>query len=152
MEVPQTPAYIPSPQRRWLSVDHAGDTTVRIAVVGGLAAERAEELWSTVEYALEIADGRAVTVDLTAATGFDLDTMDALFIVTRTAVRRHDNMHIVVLAGSPLSEYAQVYGLPEPVIRAVPSPAWRATAASRPRPLVDARIATYETGADAMSA
>jgi anti-anti-sigma regulatory factor len=95
----------------WLRLDAFDEDLVTVVLVGGAAADRADELWSTVEYALELAVGRQVRVDLTAVTGFDCHTIDVLAQMIRTGRRRHDDLKIVTLADSPLEQYTRTCGL-----------------------------------------
>lgn len=96
---------------RWLLIDQSREEVVTLVVIGGIVGERAEELWATVEYALEVAADRLVRLDLTQAVGFDIATMDFLRSVARTASRRCDNLEIVLQTGSPLQQYSRGYGL-----------------------------------------
>jgi ABC-type transporter Mla MlaB component len=112
MKVSRTDAHLAAASNgQWLLVDQSREERVTVAVVGGLMADRAEELWSSVEYALEVADGRPVTVDLTAVTGFDHNTVEAVKDVIRTAARRRDDVEIRLVAGSALDQYTRSYGL-----------------------------------------
>jgi hypothetical protein len=131
MTVPRTNARLAAASNgQWLLVDQSAEERVTVAVVGGLMADRAEELWSSVEYALEVADGRPVTVDLTAVTGFDLDTVEAVRDVIRTAARRRDDVEIRLMAGSALDDYTRGYGLVHRIVRGAPPGARTVTVTS----------------------
>lgn len=96
---------------RWLWVAESDLDTVVVAVVGEAAADRAEELWATLEGALDVAVGRLVVADLSGVTAFDSDTVQALVTVARGAARRHDDLCFVVRENSSLARCAQSYGL-----------------------------------------
>jgi hypothetical protein len=124
--IPPSPPTATPRFEQWLSVDQAGEELVTVLVVGSVAGPRAEGLWSSVEYALEVSDGRNVRVDLTRVTGFDLDAVYAVKDIVRTATRRHDNIQIMLLLGSALEEYAYSCGLVSHIVRTRYGPSWGA--------------------------
>jgi hypothetical protein len=108
----------------WLLVKQIGSEELTVAVIGGAMAQRAEELWSSVEYALEVAAGGLVTLDLAGVTGFDHGTIDAVHELIKTAVRRRDGLEIILLAGSALEDYIHTWCLAPGIVRSVlPQPA-----------------------------
>jgi len=81
----------------WLkvrSVPRRHTTVIRVS--GHLNADRAEQLWDAIEYALESEPGRRVVVDLTRVGDFDRDAMRELGDSARTAARRHDDLRLLI--------------------------------------------------------
>jgi anti-anti-sigma factor len=98
--------------RRWLSVEGLdGDDATVIRVRGGIAADRAEELWEAIEGALERAVGARVVVDLSGVTGFDIGSIEELTEAAMAAVRRHADLCALVKPYSPLDHYLRCCGL-----------------------------------------
>jgi anti-anti-sigma regulatory factor len=62
-------------------------------------------LWSTLEFALQEALGRAVVVNLVDVTGFDILAVEALIAVARTAKRQHVDMCAVVEPASVMRDH-----------------------------------------------
>ena len=79
--------------------------TAVIRVSGEIDAASAEQLWDAIEHAFEADPGRRVVVDLTAVRGFDADSMYELANSARTAVRRHDDLRLVVDSASALGQH-----------------------------------------------
>jgi anti-anti-sigma regulatory factor len=98
--------------RLWLTVESLddGDATV-IRVRGGIAADRAEELWEAIEGALERAVGARVVVDLSEVTGFDVGSIEELASAAMAAVRRHADLCAVVKPHSAFDHYVRCCGL-----------------------------------------
>jgi anti-anti-sigma regulatory factor len=97
--------------QRWLRTDDLGEDAVLIRVWGGIAADRAEQLWEAIETALEWAVGRPVVVDLTQVTGFDVGSIEELADTARASVRRHADLCAVVKPRSALDHYVRCCGL-----------------------------------------
>jgi anti-anti-sigma regulatory factor len=96
----------------WLSVDGSDEDAVWVRVSGGAAAGRSEELWNALEAALEQAVlGRAVIIDLTGVSVFDVNTIATLSIISRQATRWHLDLHAIVEPSSPLAQYVHGSGL-----------------------------------------
>jgi anti-anti-sigma factor len=96
----------------WLSVDDRGDDgPVWVRVVGGIFGDQAEEVWSTLEFALQEALGRVVVVNLAEVTAFDVFAVEALITIARTVKRWHVNMCAVVKPSSAISDYLASYSL-----------------------------------------
>lgn len=88
-----------------------GEDVVLVRAVGGIAGHRADELWSELEGALELAAGRLVVVDLGRVRSFDECSIDVLRAVARACHRRQVDIHLLVGIGSPLERYALGDGL-----------------------------------------
>ena len=97
--------------RPWLSTQVLDEDATLIRVRDGIAASRAEELWSAIEGALERADGRRVIVDLSQVAGFDVGSIHELAQAAQAAVRRHADLHAVLRCDSPLDQYVRCAGL-----------------------------------------
>jgi anti-anti-sigma regulatory factor len=99
--------------RLWLNVEPLGneDGSV-IRVRGGIAADRAEELWDAIEGALERAVGARVVVDLSGVSGFDVGNIAELAQTAVAAARRHADLCAVVKPCSALEHYMRCCGLP----------------------------------------
>ncbi|HEY2203371.1 MAG TPA: STAS domain-containing protein [Pseudonocardia sp.] len=95
----------------WLRTRYSGEDAVVVEVSGGIAAERADDLWDAIEGALEQAAGRPVVVDLTEVTGFDEGTVAALTLVARATVRRHHDLCALVRPHSALEQYLRCAGV-----------------------------------------
>src|ERR1700744_326699 len=96
----------------WLSVDGSDEDAVWVRVSGGAAADRSEELWNALEAALEQAVlGRAIIIDLTDASVFDVITIATLSIISRQARRWHLDVRAIVEPSSPLAHYVHGSGL-----------------------------------------
>ena len=95
----------------WLNTDELDQDALLIRVLGGIAATRAEELWSAIEEALERACGRRVIVDLTRVTGFDNASIHELASTARDCARRRVDLHAVLKAHSPLEQHLRFAGV-----------------------------------------
>lgn len=95
----------------WLTTDELGDDAILLRVRGGIAADRAEMLWSAIETALERTDGRRVVVDLTRVTGFDIGSIQELADTARASRRRHADLCAVLEPQSALDQYVRCTGL-----------------------------------------
>lgn len=96
----------------WLSIDEPDeDSPVWVQVIGGAASNRAEELWSALESALQEAVGRMVVIDLSAVSVFDTGTVEAIYTIARTVRRWHIDMCAVVAHGSALTHYLRCYAV-----------------------------------------
>jgi ABC-type transporter Mla MlaB component len=91
----------------WLKIDDHSDDAVVVTATGGIAADRALDLWATVEEALERAAGRLVAVDLLGVTTFDTGSVDALIRLARAAIRRHVHVCVLMLPNTPLYQYVE---------------------------------------------
>ena len=91
----------------WLKIDDQSDDAVVVTATGGIAADRALDLWATVEEALERAAGRLVAVDLRGVTIFDAGSVDALIRLARAAVRRHVHVCALMMPNTPLYQYIE---------------------------------------------
>lgn len=91
----------------WLQIDDGSEDAVVVTAAGAIAADRALELWATVEEALERAVGRLVAVDLHEVTIFDAESVDALIRLAKSAVRRHVPVCALLQPGTPLYEYVE---------------------------------------------
>lgn len=95
----------------WLSIDDDNEDAVLVRVIGGVSADRSDELWSALEMALQQAVGRLVIIDLARVTGFDAGTLETLNTVSRAASRWHLGLCAVVEPFSSIAEYAESCGL-----------------------------------------
>jgi anti-anti-sigma regulatory factor len=95
----------------WLTVEDGADGSVLVTAAGGIAADRSIDLWSSLEEALEQANGALVVVDLTRVTGFDIDSIGELTRVAKASARRHLDLCAIVRPNSALEHYAHCYGL-----------------------------------------
>jgi hypothetical protein len=117
MQIGAEPAQVPSRTHRrlqfpWLSIDGSDEDAVWVRVTGGAAADRSEELWDALEAALEQAVlGRAVIMDFTGVTTFDVNTIATLSIISRQAMRWHLDVCAVMEPASPLAQYIHGSGL-----------------------------------------
>jgi anti-anti-sigma factor len=91
----------------WLTVDGSNEDAVLVTVTGGIAADRAADLWAGIEEALEQATGRLVIADLTKVTGFDIGSIDALVRVAKASARRHVDVCILTQPNSAFEHYAR---------------------------------------------
>ena len=95
----------------WLTTDELDEDAILLRVRGGIAADRAEMLWSAIETALERSDGRRVVVDLTRVTGFDVGSIQELADTARASVRRRADLCAVLEPHSALDQYVRCAGL-----------------------------------------
>lgn len=107
----ETSAATPRPKCSWLSIDDCNEDAVLVRVIGGLSADRSDDLWSALEVALQQAVGRLVIIDLARVTGFDVGTVETLNTVSRAATRWHLDLCAVVEPFSSLAEYTESCGL-----------------------------------------
>jgi hypothetical protein len=98
-------------RRRWLSLESLDEDTSVVRVRGGIAADRAEQLWDAIEGALELAVGGRVVVDLALVSGFDIGSIQELADAAMAAVRRHADLCAVVKPGSALDYHVRCRGL-----------------------------------------
>jgi ABC-type transporter Mla MlaB component len=82
-----------------------------VTVVGDIAADHADELWSTAEQALELAAGGLVIVDLRRVTGSDSGSIAQLAAVARSSARRRRSLCALIEANSSLEYCARLCGL-----------------------------------------
>jgi hypothetical protein len=104
----------------WLRIDYRSDDAVVVIATGGIADDRALDLWAAVEEALERAAGLLVAVDLRAVTIFDAGSVDTLIRLATAAVRRHVHVCALMSPGTPLYEYVQ-NRQPTPTLSVYPS-------------------------------
>jgi anti-anti-sigma regulatory factor len=96
----------------WLAVDDLGsDDLVWVRITGGTSGHRADDLWSTLEMALQDAAGRMVVVDLARVTGFDVGTVKTLVSVARAVKRWHVDMCAVANPSSAMNDYLRAHSL-----------------------------------------
>jgi hypothetical protein len=95
----------------WLTIEAGAEGTALVTVAGGIAADRSIDLWSSVEEALEQANGGLVMVDLTRVTGFDIDTINDLIRVAKASARRKLDLCALIRPRSSLEHYAYYSGL-----------------------------------------
>jgi ABC-type transporter Mla MlaB component len=95
----------PDPAEAWLYVQVGRHCTAVLRVIGSIDTERAEDLWDAIEYALEAKSGRRVIVDLTEVSGFDAPSVQELSSFTRTAIRRRDDLRLVIDPESAFGQY-----------------------------------------------
>lgn len=89
----------------WLTVGSANESATVLRVEGGIVADRTGTLWDAIERALESTAGRRVIVDLAGVTGFDIGSIHELAHTASTALRRHDDVHVVLRRRSALDHY-----------------------------------------------
>ena len=95
----------------WLSVEQLGEDLLVVTARHGIAAGRAELLWSALEGALERARDRVVVAELSTVTIFDGASIRALWCVARACRRRHAALCAVMGTGTALAQYAHHCGL-----------------------------------------
>ena len=103
-----TPIWLEHP---WLWVEELDEDVVVLSVTGGIAANRAQQLWSHLEGVLEQARDRLVVLDLSEVSMFDQASIDILRQIARTAHRRHDDLSVVMRRNSALVQHSCCHGL-----------------------------------------
>jgi PaaX-like protein C-terminal domain len=73
----------------WLTIEAGEEDSVLVTVAGSISADGPNDLWSSVEQALEQANGGLVVVDLTRVTGFDVDSIRDLIQIAKASARRN---------------------------------------------------------------
>jgi ABC-type transporter Mla MlaB component len=91
----------------WLTINEGSEDAVVVIAAGGIAADRALDLWATVEEALERAVGRLVAVDLHHVTSFDAASVDTLIRLARSAHRQRVSVCALLLPDSALYRYVE---------------------------------------------
>jgi anti-anti-sigma regulatory factor len=95
----------------WLTIEAGEEDSVLVTVAGSISADGPNDLWSSVEQALEQANGGLVVVDLTRVTGFDVDSIRDLVQIAKASVRRNLDLCALIRPRSPLEHHAHSSGL-----------------------------------------
>ncbi|HZZ51461.1 MAG TPA: hypothetical protein VFE65_31605 [Pseudonocardia sp.] len=93
----------------WVNGPEPDSGVMSVRPVGGVAGDRALELWAALESALEQAAGSLVIADLAQVTAFDLRTVNALTSVAQAAGRWHRDFCAVAPPVSPLAQYLRCW-------------------------------------------
>jgi anti-anti-sigma regulatory factor len=95
----------------WLTIEAGAEDSVLVTVAGRISTDGPNDLWSSVEEALEQANGGLVVVDLTRVTAFDVDSIRDLMQIAKASVRRNLDLCALIRPHSPLEHHADGSGL-----------------------------------------
>lgn len=95
----------------WQTIEAGSQGSVLVTVAGDIRSDRAHDLWSSVEEALELANGRLTIVDLTRVTAFDIGNIGDLIRIAKASTRRNLDLCALIRPHSSLEHYAYYSGL-----------------------------------------
>jgi anti-anti-sigma regulatory factor len=111
IDFPSPSAYPSVDLHRWSESGSFADDAVVITADRDIAAERADELWTSLEEALQTSTGRLVVADLSEAVIFDASSLDVLATVVRVSTRLRLDISAVMHLDSALDRYVRKFDL-----------------------------------------